>query len=67
VRTDVQALLNAHLRSFDASENRPEDLAWVSATLPWLWPQCFPDAPPAYIDYFTRADYGPYDTHDVVR
>jgi hypothetical protein len=67
IRTDAYKLASASLIPQSFVENRPEDLAWVSVKLQWLWQQCFPGTPPAYILYRTHADDSPYDTHDVLR
>ena len=44
LHTDASTLANQDLIASSEVENRPEDVAWATQKLVWLWAQAFPDA-----------------------
>jgi hypothetical protein len=49
LQTHAHFLSNRGLIGRDELENRPEDIAWATQKLDWLWAQAFPTEPPPYI------------------
>ena len=46
LQTHAYSLANHSLIRRDDIENRPEDVAWATQKLVWLWAQAFPTEPP---------------------
>jgi hypothetical protein len=46
-------------------ENRPEDVAWATQKLVWLWAQAFPTEPPPYIELEWDRDKPKVDFSDM--
>ena len=65
LRTEALALSSRGLLPRDAIENRPDDVAWATRKLIWLWAQACPGEPPPHIKLIWDRDKPKYDFSDI--
>ncbi len=66
LQTQAFSLASRQLIPRAAIENRPDDIAWATRKLVWLWAQAFPDEPPPYIELTWERDTPKEDFSDIV-
>jgi hypothetical protein len=65
LHTDPSTLANQDLIVSTKAENRPEDAAWATQKLAWLWAQAFPTEPRPHIELEWDRDNPKQDYSDI--
>ena len=65
LQTKARSLSSRGLLPRDAIENRPDDVAWATRKLIWLWAQACPGEPPPHIKLIWDRDKPKYDFSDI--
>jgi hypothetical protein len=65
LQTHASSLAGRGLIPRTEIENRPEDVAWATQKLVWLWAQAFPTEPPPYIELEWDRDKPKVDYSDI--
>ena len=65
LQTKARPLMSKGLLPRAAIENRPDDVAWATKKLIWLWAQAFPDEPPPHIKLIWDRDKPKHDFSDI--
>ena len=64
LQTKARSLSSRGLLPRDAIENRPDDVAWATRKLVWLWEQACPGEPPPHIQLIWDRDEPKQDFSD---
>jgi hypothetical protein len=65
LQTHASSLAARGLIPHNQIENRPEDIAWATQKLVWLWAQAFPTEPPPHIELEWDRDKPKVDYSDI--
>jgi hypothetical protein len=65
LQTHARSLAGRGLLPRTEIENRPEDVAWATQKLVWLWAQAFPTEPPPFIELEWDCDKPKQDYSDI--
>jgi hypothetical protein len=65
LQTHARPLADRGLLPRKEIENRPEDVAWATQKLVWLWAQAFPAEPPPHIELEWDRDKPKVDSSDI--